>query len=314
MKTMGRFGSVKWLALALAGLFVWGCETAPSGVEEAEVAPPAAEKQYGPPSALAGVLEMAIQDEYQAEYTYQRVLNDLGDATLPFANTVWAERTHVAAIAGLYEDRKWVVPLSDWTLDNVPQFDTRCAACEGGVDGEVENFKMYDSFLADRLPPDVVSVFTSLRDASFSQHRPAFQQCFDVCEALKTVLEEAIDDEYKLLTFYGLVLGQLGDVEPFLTIEAVEQDPHIAGLKELFADVGMTPPDGWSGDPEDLPGFQDRATACAAAEILEQANVDMYQDILEDLDPELLPGLVEHFGNLMEASANHVIAFGNCGS
>ena len=49
---------------------------------------------------IVSAMERAIQDEYHAEATYERVLADFGKVW-PFANIVGAEQRHSAAVAGL---------------------------------------------------------------------------------------------------------------------------------------------------------------------------------------------------------------------
>jgi hypothetical protein len=45
------------------------------------------------------------------------------------------------------------------------------------VTAEIENAAMYDEFFSFVEEPDIIFVFTSLRDASQLNHLPAFQRC-----------------------------------------------------------------------------------------------------------------------------------------
>lgn len=125
---------------------------------------------------VATAMEEAIQDEYRAYFTYSGVVEDL-EPDFPFSVIRDAEESHYTAIANLYIKRGLVVPVSDWTLANVPRFATLVAACAAGVQGELGNIAMYDRLLALTLPEDVKRVFENLRAASTDRHLPAFQAC-----------------------------------------------------------------------------------------------------------------------------------------
>jgi hypothetical protein len=135
--------------------------------------------ESGPdPDDLEALLVSALQEEYLAEWTYQRVLADFGDGAMPFATIVSSERQHVQAIVALFAKRGWKDPDSVWSLDNVTTFDTLPAACAGGVAVELEDGELYDGLLArEDLPCDAATVFTNLRAASLENHLPAFERC-----------------------------------------------------------------------------------------------------------------------------------------
>jgi hypothetical protein len=129
------------------------------------------------PEGLEAILVEALQEEYKAEWTYRRVLADLGDVA-PFSAIAESEARHVAAIRGLFAKRDWTAPASAWSLDSVTTFATLPAACAGGVAVEIEDGELYDRLLAwDALPQDAVNVFTNLRTVSLENHLPAFQRC-----------------------------------------------------------------------------------------------------------------------------------------
>lgn len=126
---------------------------------------------------LQAMLFDAIQDEYHAQAVYEAVLSDFGDV-MPFVNIIKAEARHAGAIAGLYASRGWEVPVSVWSVDNVPRFESPQAACAVGVDAEIANVAIYDGWLGSgTLPADVIQVFSSNRRASLEKHLPAFQSC-----------------------------------------------------------------------------------------------------------------------------------------
>jgi hypothetical protein len=135
--------------------------------------------ETGPdPEDLETLLVSALQEEYLAEWTYQRVLADFGPDVMPFSVIVESERQHVEAIVSLFEKRGWTAPGSNWNSGNVTGFDTLPAACAGGVLVEREDVTLYDGLLGrGDLPCDATQVFTNLRLASLESHLPAFERC-----------------------------------------------------------------------------------------------------------------------------------------
>jgi hypothetical protein len=130
-------------------------------------------------SDLSAALDEAIQDEYQAEQTYLRVLVTFGRVH-PFVNVIEAERRHIRALLRLYERYGVRKPEPLWNQSNVPQFRTLSAACAHAVKGEIKNIAMYDRLLRQRgLPGDVRIVFSQLRRASRQAHLPAFERCVE---------------------------------------------------------------------------------------------------------------------------------------
>lgn len=122
------------------------------------------------------MLNEAIQDEYRAQFTYQKVVSTFGNVQ-PFTNILQAEIQHANEITALYQARGLSAPASIWNLNNVPSYGSVQEACAAGVTGEVGNVAMYDRFLALDLDADIRIVFENLRAASQNQHLPAFQQC-----------------------------------------------------------------------------------------------------------------------------------------
>ncbi len=131
----------------------------------------------GPMGAeMAAAMAEALQDEFHAYYTYQRIIDDLGSVA-PFVAIHDAEWLHIGAASNLFVKRDMTVPASTWTLDNVPRFTNLQAACAGAVAAEIANVTMYDRLLLLNLPADVERVFENLREASQERHLPAFQAC-----------------------------------------------------------------------------------------------------------------------------------------
>lgn len=125
---------------------------------------------------LQTALRRSLQDEYRAEAIYQGVVTDFGPV-LPFVNVLTAEERHSASIGRLYTLRSLSIPVSDWTVGNVPHFATVSAACLAGATAERENIALYDDLLRAELPADVRRVFTNNRHASLVSHLPAFERC-----------------------------------------------------------------------------------------------------------------------------------------
>jgi hypothetical protein len=117
----------------------------------------------------------AINDEYKARATYQKVIDKLG-AVRPFINIIKAEETHIGELKSLFKKYGVMVPEDKW-YQQVPEFATLREACEAGVKAEIDNVKVYDGLLTFVKELDVVSVFKRLRRASQDNHLPAFQRC-----------------------------------------------------------------------------------------------------------------------------------------
>ena len=119
----------------------------------------------------------AINDEYKAKATYQKVLEKFGDVR-PFSNIIKAEEHHIEELLPLFEKYGVPVPEDTW-YDKVPEFATLDEALKAGVEAEIENAKMYDEFFKFVKEQDIIDVFTVLRDASQDKHLPAFQRALE---------------------------------------------------------------------------------------------------------------------------------------
>lgn len=113
------------------------------------------------------------------------------------------------------------------------------------------------------------------------------------------------DGEYAALTSYQAVLDEFGQVEPYATIKAAEAR-HAEALVRQLDRMGIDTPDenpylGLIAAPADL---QSAAEAWAIGEI---ANVELYDELIEQTSDERLIGVFE---NLRSASAeSHLPAF-----
>lgn len=136
--------------------------------------PPAAPGEL--PADVVAALTAGITDEYHAYAIYQAVIDQFG-AVRPFTNIQRAELSHSDALAFLFERYGLDVPQPD-ALDVVPQFASVQEACAAAAAAEIANFDLYDTWIATVQDyPDIVHVFTALRDASEFQHLPAFEVC-----------------------------------------------------------------------------------------------------------------------------------------
>ncbi len=128
------------------------------------------------PADVVAALTAGLADEHHAYDTYQAVIDQFG-AVRPFTSIQQAEASHIAALESLFTRYDLTIPAIA-PLDSVPQFDALTDACAAGAAAEVANFSLYDSWLATVQDyPDMVQVFTALRDASEFQHLPAFERC-----------------------------------------------------------------------------------------------------------------------------------------
>jgi hypothetical protein len=123
----------------------------------------------------AEALREALADEYKAWSVYDQVIADFG-AVRPFTNIQRAEENHIAALLRLFDAYGLDAPANEWP-GNVPAFDTLAEACAAGVQAEIDNADLYDSFSGAVDNPDIVRVFAALQRASQEQHLPAFQRC-----------------------------------------------------------------------------------------------------------------------------------------
>jgi len=127
-------------------------------------------------ASLRPALNEAIADEYKARAVYRLTLDTFGEIQ-PFANILQAEERHIQALMSLFSKYGMTIPPDDSTLP-LQAPDTVKAACEAGVQAEIDNAAMYDRLLvATRDYPDVQRVFANLQQASQMNHLPAFQRC-----------------------------------------------------------------------------------------------------------------------------------------
>ncbi len=128
------------------------------------------------PAAVIDALVAGINDEYHAYATYQAVIDQFGPVA-PFVRIQQAEAAHIAALARAFARYGLAVPAAP-PLAATPGFASIEDACAAGVAAETANLALYDAWLETVSDyPDLVRVFTALRDASEFNHLPAFQTC-----------------------------------------------------------------------------------------------------------------------------------------
>jgi len=120
-------------------------------------------------------LHDALDDEYRAWATYDRVIRDFGDVR-PFVNIRDAEARHIEALRSLFRFYGLEVPPNTWPERVAPFADVQ-QACDAGVEAEIENARLYVRLLQATERPDILAVFVRLRDASQTRHLPAFRRC-----------------------------------------------------------------------------------------------------------------------------------------
>lgn len=104
------------------------------------------------------------------------------------------------------------------------------------------------------------------------------------------------DGEYNSAAQYGAVIEKFGEVEPYVSIKAAEER-HISALTRQLERFGVTvPPNPYEGKVEAPASLEAAAKAWAVGEV---ANVEMYDDLLADVDDA---GLKRVLTNLRRAS------------
>ncbi|HWP22121.1 MAG TPA: hypothetical protein VN417_05190 [Candidatus Cryosericum sp.] len=121
---------------------------------------------------VADMLTYALQDEYLARAEYALILSGFGSVR-PFSNIIRAEDTHIDTLLPLFEAYGITAP-ADEGSSRAAAVSSLTAAYQAGVNAEVNNIAMYETFLAEDLPDDVRTVFESLMHAS-ENHQRAFQ-------------------------------------------------------------------------------------------------------------------------------------------
>jgi hypothetical protein len=123
---------------------------------------------------IEGLL-LALNDEYMAWATYDRINKDFDDPR-PFINIQKAEARHIERLKELFENYKMPVPENKWT-GKVQKFSSVKEACSLGVEAEIINGKLYEKLLKTTTREDILLVYRNLKRASEENHLPAFRRC-----------------------------------------------------------------------------------------------------------------------------------------
>lgn len=135
-----------------------------------------------PVPILHQALQIAIYDEYRAQASYQSILDTFGQVA-PFRHIVEAETRHINALLPLLKRYQVPIPVNDW-YPNVTPAQTLRENCELGVAAEIQNVQMYDHLLNYVSQADIRHTFMNLREASLTNHLPAFRQCAAAQQAI----------------------------------------------------------------------------------------------------------------------------------
>ncbi len=125
---------------------------------------------------LEEMLTYAIQDEYTALAEYELIMDAYGNIR-PFSNIARAESTHISLLEPLFETYGIEIP-ENQSSQVVVLPVSLTETYQAGVDAEILNISMYESFLKEDLPADVQAVFESLKNAS-ENHLKAFNNQVD---------------------------------------------------------------------------------------------------------------------------------------
>lgn len=127
--------------------------------------------------SVEDMLRYAIQDEYLARAEYAAIIKKFGSFN-PFANIIRAEESHISWLVDAYKGARLAVP-DDLAPSLVTPPESQKAAYQAGVEAEIANIAMYDSFIASPLTaraenPSLKALLIRLRDAS-KNHLGAFR-------------------------------------------------------------------------------------------------------------------------------------------
>ncbi len=122
---------------------------------------------------VADMLTYAIQDEYLAHDEYAAIIETFGKAN-PYANIIESEEMHISYLDDLFTSYEMPLPTPD-SIGHLVIPDSLLTAAKTGVQAEIDNIAMYEKFLGEALPLDVMDVFSALKTASES-HLSAFEK------------------------------------------------------------------------------------------------------------------------------------------
>jgi len=126
---------------------------------------------------VADMLRYAIEDEYLARAEYAAIQNKFG-AQRPFSNIIKSEESHIGWLKDAYAKAALSLPKDEAAVFIVVPATLR-DAFQAGVNAEIENIAMYESFIVSPLTnrsenASLKALFIRLRDAS-KNHLASFR-------------------------------------------------------------------------------------------------------------------------------------------
>jgi hypothetical protein len=120
-------------------------------------------------------LHEALDNEYRAWATYDRVTLDFSDAP-HFEQLRAIEVEHITALQQLFERYAQSAPQNRW-VGNVPHYGSVCEACEAGADAAGADAALYARLRASTRRGDILEVFKRLEAEAGSRKLRALQRC-----------------------------------------------------------------------------------------------------------------------------------------
>ncbi|MEE4361148.1 MAG: hypothetical protein V2I63_06445 [Pseudomonadales bacterium] len=120
-------------------------------------------------------LEEALDDEYRAWATRDRVIRDFGPVR-PLVNVRDAEAGHIEALETLFGRSGLTVPENPWT-GRVKPSGSLLSAGEDAVADEIGNAALHERLVHAVRHADVRRLFLNLESASQQRHFPTFRCC-----------------------------------------------------------------------------------------------------------------------------------------
>jgi hypothetical protein len=120
-------------------------------------------------------LTAGLTDEVNAYNAYAQIIAQFGPVS-PFVQIQQAEASHMAALEAAFT--RYGLPVPEIMPTVEISASSVAEACAIGAQAEIANVALYDGWIdAVSDYPDLVQVFTALRNVSQNNHLPAFEAC-----------------------------------------------------------------------------------------------------------------------------------------
>lgn len=128
------------------------------------------------PQSVQDALTKSLDNEYKLRDYYQAVINKFGD-TRPFSMIIGAEDQHIAVLTSLFQKYGLTILADNWA-NQTYSLSTFQLACQTSVTYEQDTVDLYNN-LSNQVTnyPDIMTVFTSIKEAAQNNHLPAFDKC-----------------------------------------------------------------------------------------------------------------------------------------